>query len=256
MHILVGQSKTKAFDSGCVGVLATLLLLACNGCASICYLVGQKAKDDPSQIQLGIERAEVIRLFGLPDAQFTSKNLIDVYKMDGGNDPNLLAAMVVLPFEVFTFGFGGLALMPSPDEYQLHFRYDDFDRLISVEPGDRSKKAYEIANKINYLLPVVSKIPPAPAGQSEEALVAQLEKENKHWLYDAHGRPSTEGLIIQKYIEDARAQGINGARARWEYATDKLASKAVPSTKLDLEQQKTHQPDSDGAPNPPPITLR
>lgn len=56
-------------------------------------------------------------------------------------------------------------------------------------------------------------------GLKEETFVSQIEQENKDWLYDQEGRVSREGLLVQKYIEDARGQGINGAKARWDYAT-------------------------------------
>lgn len=52
-----------------------------------------------------------------------------------------------------------------------------------------------------------------------ESLVSNLEQENKDWLYDANGRVSPEGLAVQKYIQDAKALGINGPQARWDYAT-------------------------------------
>jgi len=53
----------------------------------------------------------------------------------------------------------------------------------------------------------------------EESFVADLERENKDWLYDQQGNVSREGVAAQKYIEDAKALGIGGAKARWEYAT-------------------------------------
>lgn len=56
-------------------------------------------------------------------------------------------------------------------------------------------------------------------GLKEETFVSQIEQENRDWLYEQDGRVSREGLLVQKYIEDARSQGINGAKARWDYAT-------------------------------------
>lgn len=56
-------------------------------------------------------------------------------------------------------------------------------------------------------------------GLKEENLISQIEQENRDWLYDQTGNVSREGLLVQKYIEDARAYGINGAKARWDYAT-------------------------------------
>lgn len=56
-------------------------------------------------------------------------------------------------------------------------------------------------------------------GLKEENLISQIEQENRDWLYDQTGNVSREGLLVQKYIEDARGYGINGAKARWDYAT-------------------------------------
>lgn len=57
------------------------------------------------------------------------------------------------------------------------------------------------------------------SGLKEETFVQQIEAENKDWLYDQTGNVSREGLLVQKYIEDARAFGITGAKARWDFAT-------------------------------------
>ena len=53
----------------------------------------------------------------------------------------------------------------------------------------------------------------------EEQFVTSLEQQNSDWLYDQNGNASPEGLLAQKYIQDARSLGIQGAKARWEYAT-------------------------------------
>lgn len=52
----------------------------------------------------------------------------------------------------------------------------------------------------------------------EEQFVTSLEKDNADWLFDQEGRVSREGLAVQKYVDDAKALGINGAEARWNYA--------------------------------------
>lgn len=57
------------------------------------------------------------------------------------------------------------------------------------------------------------------SGLKEETFVQQVEAENRDWLYDQTGNVSREGLLVQKYIEDARAYGIAGAKARWDFAT-------------------------------------
>lgn len=53
----------------------------------------------------------------------------------------------------------------------------------------------------------------------EEQFVSSLEQQNADWLYDQNGNASPEGLLAQKYIQDARSLGIQGAQARWEFAT-------------------------------------
>jgi hypothetical protein len=53
----------------------------------------------------------------------------------------------------------------------------------------------------------------------DEQYVTSLEQQNKDWLYDEKGNVSAEGLAVQKYIADAKGLGINGAQARWDYAT-------------------------------------
>jgi len=53
----------------------------------------------------------------------------------------------------------------------------------------------------------------------DEQYVSSLEESNKDWLYDENGNVSSEGLLAQKYIADAKRVGIVGAEARWDYAT-------------------------------------
>lgn len=54
----------------------------------------------------------------------------------------------------------------------------------------------------------------------EQQYVSSLEGENRDWLYEADGKtPTQEGLAAQKYIEEAASLGIQGAEARWTYAT-------------------------------------
>jgi|MDSW01.2.fsa_nt_gb hypothetical protein len=53
----------------------------------------------------------------------------------------------------------------------------------------------------------------------DEQYVSGLEAENKDWLYDEKGNVSAEGMAVQKYIADAKGNGIQGAEARWDYAT-------------------------------------
>ena len=53
----------------------------------------------------------------------------------------------------------------------------------------------------------------------DEQYVSGLEADNKDWLYDEKGNVSAEGMAVQKYIADAKQNGIAGAKARWDYAT-------------------------------------
>jgi hypothetical protein len=52
--------------------------------------------------------------------------------------------------------------------------------------------------------------------------VNDLEKQNSDWLYDQQGNVTPEGKAIQAYIQQASEMGINGAEARWKYATGML----------------------------------
>lgn len=56
------------------------------------------------------------------------------------------------------------------------------------------------------------------ARRDEEQFVSQVESENADWLRDANGNVSREAVLAQKYVEDAKRCGIQGARPRWEYA--------------------------------------
>jgi hypothetical protein len=56
------------------------------------------------------------------------------------------------------------------------------------------------------------------ARRDEEQFVAQVENENADWLRDEKGNVSREAVLAQKYVEDAKRHGIQGAKPRWEYA--------------------------------------
>lgn len=74
----------------------------------------------------------------------------------------------------------------------------------------------------------------------EENFVSELEKSNADWLYDQNGNVSPEGLSAQKYIQDARALGIQGAQARWDYAT-RMVERDLLLTNLQVMQQYQQQ---------------
>jgi hypothetical protein len=55
--------------------------------------------------------------------------------------------------------------------------------------------------------------------RDNEGYVTQIEKENSDWLFDSEtGNVTPEGLLVHKYIEEARSHGIQGPQARWNYA--------------------------------------
>lgn len=55
--------------------------------------------------------------------------------------------------------------------------------------------------------------------RDNEAFVAEIEEANKDWLTDPEtGNVSPAGLLVNKYIEQAKSLGINGPRPRWDYA--------------------------------------
>lgn len=55
--------------------------------------------------------------------------------------------------------------------------------------------------------------------RDNESFVNQVEDENKDWLFDQEtGNVSPAGLLVHKYIEQAKSNGINGPKARWSYA--------------------------------------
>lgn len=55
--------------------------------------------------------------------------------------------------------------------------------------------------------------------QDQQSFVTNVERENRDWLYDSQtGNVSNAGLLVHKYIEEARERGINGPKPRWDYA--------------------------------------
>jgi hypothetical protein len=74
----------------------------------------------------------------------------------------------------------------------------------------------------------------------EEAYVSSLEQQNADWLYDRSGNVSPEGLAVQKYIQDARQLGIQGAQARWDYAT-RMVERDLLVANLQMQHQQQFQ---------------
>jgi|694.fasta_scaffold88449_3 hypothetical protein len=55
--------------------------------------------------------------------------------------------------------------------------------------------------------------------QENESFVANIEEQNRDWLFDKQtGNVTPEGLLVHKFIEEARERGIKGPQARWDYA--------------------------------------
>ena len=72
----------------------------------------------------------------------------------------------------------------------------------------------------------------------DEQYVTGLEQQNKDWLYDEKGNVSAEGLAAQKYIADAKSIGINGAQARWDYATRMVERDLLLATMQHAQRQQ------------------
>lgn len=56
---------------------------------------------------------------------------------------------------------------------------------------------------------------------SEASYVSTLEQQNRDWLYEQDGKtPTREGLMVQKYINQAAQAGYGTPQERWQYACD------------------------------------
>lgn len=75
----------------------------------------------------------------------------------------------------------------------------------------------------------------------DENYVSSLEQQNRDWLYDQNGNVSAEGAAVQKYIQDAKTNGITGAQARWDYAT-KMVERDLLLAVVRQSQQQARQP--------------
>jgi hypothetical protein len=61
------------------------------------------------------------------------------------------------------------------------------------------------------------------ATRDRESYVENFEKENADWLYDQNtGSVSPAGLLLHKYIDEARARGIPPGKDRADYAVEKV----------------------------------
>jgi hypothetical protein len=77
--------------------------------------------------------------------------------------------------------------------------------------------------------------------KDNESFVSQVEKENEDWLFDKEtGNVTPEGLLVHKYIEQARDKGISGPQARWEYAVA-MTERDMLAQQFDQQQQRQQQ---------------
>jgi hypothetical protein len=73
--------------------------------------------------------------------------------------------------------------------------------------------------------------------KDNESFVSSVEEENKDWLFDTEtGNVTPEGLLVHKYIEQARETGISGPKARWDYAIA-MTERDMLAQQFDQQQQ-------------------
>lgn len=79
--------------------------------------------------------------------------------------------------------------------------------------------------------------------RDDEEFVRQIQAENEDWLIDQDtGGVSPAGLLMNKYIEQAKSHGINGPRARWDYARA-MSERDLLVQRYDSEMQQPVQRD-------------
>jgi len=90
--------------------------------------------------------------------------------------------------------------------------------------------------------------------QRQENFVQQIEQENAEWLYQDPEKKiaSREGVIVQKYIEDAKGMGISDPEARWDYAVAKLERDLALQVVQQFQQQAPAPQQAAPAPQPAP----
>lgn len=76
--------------------------------------------------------------------------------------------------------------------------------------------------------------------EAKQTFVTNIEQENRDWLFDQEtGQVTPEGLLVHKYIDEARSQGIQGPEARWKYAVA-MTERDMLARAFD-QQQATYQ---------------
>lgn len=97
--------------------------------------------------------------------------------------------------------------------------------------------------------------------RENESYVSQVEADNRDWLFDPQtGNVTPEGLLVHKYVEEARERGINGPQQRWQYAVamterDMLArlfDEAQAARATPVQAQPAPAPAAAPQPAPPP----
>jgi len=74
-----------------------------------------------------------------------------------------------------------------------------------------------------------------------ESYVQSIEEQNRDWLFDPQtGNVTPEGLLVHKYVEEARELGIQGPKARWDYAITKTERDLMAQT-FDAQQASEGQ---------------
>lgn len=94
--------------------------------------------------------------------------------------------------------------------------------------------------------------------QRREQFVRDIESQNAEWLYE---NPETriasrEGLIVQKYIEDAKAMGVTDPEARWNISVAMLERDLALQVLQQMNGQQQGQPAAPPVPSqpaPPPV---
>jgi len=76
----------------------------------------------------------------------------------------------------------------------------------------------------------------------EAGYVSTLEKDNSDWLYEKDGTtPTREGLMIQKYIEQAAQNGYSTPQGRWQYACD-MVERDLLREAMDIQKSRQQAP--------------
>lgn len=108
-----------------------------------------------------------------------------------------------------------------------------------------------LENPEETLMPMVAKVAEQRAQdliqsqlarRDEEAFVTQIEQENAEWLRDENGNVSREALLAQKYIEEVKQYGVQGAKSRWELSKRLVERDLLYDYYLQHSQQAAQQP--------------